>query len=201
MAPPAIPTQQNRSALERRLVSLPPNVDYSGVPLAGGLPRSSLGTSLSSSQGWQQIECKEEPTETAPAVSGKPAPPVPPTTNKRAPPVPKGTVARELEAQIIEDRSSYGSAAIRMSNIAKVQDIERRASGEPPPKLRRFMDGAIRPINPNDPPMVSISPNIPAAIRAISHGDFREAVETAERAQQTARDAARDAAMAANRPK
>ena len=108
---------------------------------------------------------------------------------------------RELEAQTIEDRSSYGSAAVRMSNIAKIQDIERRQSGEPPPEMRRFMDGAIRPINSNDPPMVSISPNIPAAIRAISHGDFREAVETAERAQQTARDAARDAAMAANRPK
>ena len=160
MAPPAIPTQQNRSALERRLVSLPPNVDYSGVPLAGGLPRASLGTSLSSSQGWQQIECKEEPTETAPAVSGKPAPPVPPTTNKRAPPVPKGTVARELEAQAIEARSLYGSASARMSNVAKIQAIERRASGEPPPKQRRFMDGAIRPINLNAPAAVSVNPNI-----------------------------------------
>ena len=40
MAPPAIPTQHNRSALERSHVALPPNLDNTGLPLTAGLPRS-----------------------------------------------------------------------------------------------------------------------------------------------------------------
>ena len=131
MAPPASPppTQHNRSALEQRMTAMPANLDDTGVPLAGGLPRSSLSSDLGSSQGWQQIECKEEPVETAKAVQGKPAPPVPPTGQKRGPPDPRGSAFYELQAQGIDDRNAFGSAALRMSNIAKIQAVERQKSG------------------------------------------------------------------------
>ena len=85
------------------------------------------------------------------------------------------------------------------SNIAKIQQVEAKTSGEPAPKMRRYMDGSIRPENPKLPPQVSIDPNLSRAIRGISHGDFREAVEATERAQQIARDAQQVAiAKAAN---